>query len=98
MYVFDIQYTREFLAGDGPAGAFAQKYTVIPNSLSDNKLYGHRKVSYYHMVVSDCTVKWPENPFNQSKMDGGSGKSFLSERNRNFLFECALWSIPALDI
>ena len=41
----------------GPAGAFAQKYTVIPNSLSDNKLYGHRKVSHYHMVVSDCTVK-----------------------------------------
>jgi site-specific recombinase XerD len=25
-------------------------------------------------------------------MGGGSGKSFLSERNRNFLFECARWS------
>jgi hypothetical protein len=41
----------------GPAGAFAQKYTVMHNALSDNKLYGHRKVSQCHRVVSDCTLK-----------------------------------------
>jgi hypothetical protein len=41
----------------GPAGAFAQKYTVMHNALSDNKLYGHRKVSQYHRVVSYCTLK-----------------------------------------
>jgi hypothetical protein len=27
----------------GPAGAFAQEYTVMRNTLSDNKLYGHEK-------------------------------------------------------
>src|SRR5262245_57387312 len=30
---------------DGPAGAFVQEYTVLPNALSDKKLYGYEKVS-----------------------------------------------------
>lgn len=38
----------------GPAGAFAQEYTVMPNTLSDNKLYGHEKASQY--CISDLTV------------------------------------------
>ena len=51
--------TRAALAareeGDpGPAGAFAQAYTVMRNTLSDNKLYGHEKASQYGM--SDLTV------------------------------------------
>jgi hypothetical protein len=41
-------------APDGPAGAFAQEYTVMRNTLSDNKLYGHEKASQYGM--SDLTV------------------------------------------
>jgi hypothetical protein len=35
----------------GPAGAFAQEYTVMRNTLSDNKLYGHEKASQYHIYV-----------------------------------------------
>jgi hypothetical protein len=38
----------------GPAGAFAQEYTVMRNTLSDNKLYGHGKASQY--CISDLTV------------------------------------------
>ena len=38
----------------GPAGAFAQEYTVMRNTLSDNKLYGHEKASQY--CISDLTV------------------------------------------
>ena len=38
----------------GPAGAFAQEYTVMCNTLSDNKLYGHEKASQYG--ISDLTV------------------------------------------
>jgi hypothetical protein len=41
--------------------------------------------------VADPLIE-AENPFDKSKMGGGSGKSFLSERNRTFLFECARWS------
>ncbi len=41
-------------APDGPAGAFAQEYTVMHNTLSDNKLYGHGKASQY--CISDLTV------------------------------------------
>jgi len=33
----------------GPAGAFAQEYTVMRNTLSDNKLYSHEKTSQYHI-------------------------------------------------
>ena len=39
---------------EGPAGAFAQEYTVMHNTLSDNKLYGHGKASQY--CISDLTV------------------------------------------
>src|SRR5262245_23527365 len=38
----------------GPAGAFAQEYTVMRNTLSNNKLYDHEKASRYH--ISDLTV------------------------------------------
>jgi hypothetical protein len=38
----------------GPAGAFAQEYTVMRNTLSDNKLYGHKKAS--QDCISDLTV------------------------------------------
>ena len=38
----------------GPAGAFAQEYTVMRNTLSDHKLYRHEKASQYH--TSDLTV------------------------------------------
>jgi len=38
----------------GPAGAFAQEYTVMRNTLSDNKLYGHEKASQYN--ISDLSV------------------------------------------
>jgi hypothetical protein len=38
----------------GPAGAFAQEYTVMRNTLSDNKLYGHEKASQYG--TPDLTV------------------------------------------
>src|SRR5262245_30526674 len=41
----------------GPAGAFAQEYTVIPNALFDKKLYGHEKASQGRPPASDCTVK-----------------------------------------
>ena len=39
---------------NGPSGAFAQEYTVMRNTLSDNKLYGHEKASQY--CISDLTV------------------------------------------
>jgi hypothetical protein len=42
---------------NGPAGAFAQEYTVIPSAFSDKKLYGHEKASQGRPPVSDCTVK-----------------------------------------
>jgi hypothetical protein len=38
----------------GPAGAFAQEYTVMRNTLSDNKLHGHEKASQYG--TPDLTV------------------------------------------
>jgi transposase len=41
----------------GPAGAFAQEYTVTGNAFFDNKLYGHGKASQCHRLNSDCTVK-----------------------------------------
>ncbi len=43
--------------GGGPAGAFAQEYTVTRNAFSDNKLYGYGKTSPCHRLDSDCTVK-----------------------------------------
>src|SRR5262245_24925470 len=33
------------VAQPGPAGAFAQEYTVMRNTLFDNKLYDHEKAS-----------------------------------------------------
>jgi hypothetical protein len=36
---------------DGPAGAFAQEYTVMRNTLSSNKLYGHETANQYHISV-----------------------------------------------
>jgi hypothetical protein len=51
----------------GPAGAFAQEYTVMPNAFSDKKLYGHEKASQGRPPVSDCTVKGLKNSFDQSK-------------------------------
>jgi transposase len=42
---------------EGPAGAFAQEYTVIRNALSDNKLYGYGKASQCRRPNSYCTVK-----------------------------------------
>jgi hypothetical protein len=33
------------LAPDGPAGAFVQKYTVLHNVLSDNRLYDKKTAS-----------------------------------------------------
>ena len=41
----------------GPAGAFAQEYTVTGNAFFDNKLYGHGKASQCHRLNSDCTLK-----------------------------------------
>src|SRR6266446_8883156 len=41
----------------GPAGAFAQEYTVTRNAFSDNQLYGYGKTSQCHRLDSDCTVK-----------------------------------------
>ena len=38
----------------GPAGVFAQEYTVMRNPLSDNKLYGHEKAGQY--CICDLTV------------------------------------------
>jgi len=38
----------------GPAGACAQEYTVMRNTLIDNKLYDYEKASRSH--ISDLTV------------------------------------------
>jgi hypothetical protein len=46
--------TCQVFSQPGPAGAFAQEYTVMRNTLSDNKLYGHEKASQY--CISDLTV------------------------------------------
>jgi hypothetical protein len=41
----------------GPAGAFAQEYTVMCNALYDNKLYGHGKVRQCHRHDTECTLR-----------------------------------------
>src|SRR5262249_8309172 len=46
----------------GPAGAFAQEYTVIRNTLFDNKLSGHEKSEPKSHICSDCTIKMPRKP------------------------------------
>jgi hypothetical protein len=63
---------------DGPAGAFAQEYSVMRNTLSDNKLYGHKKAS--QDCISDLTVlkKKPENPFNKADGTAKTLKPYLS--------------------
>jgi hypothetical protein len=49
-----LQIATAPLVPYGPAGAFAQEYTVMRNTLSDNKLYGHKKAS--QDCISDLTV------------------------------------------
>jgi hypothetical protein len=59
LLVFLMRFSAR-VAQYGPAGAFAQEYTVMRNTLSDNKLYDHEKASQYG--TPDLTV-----PYNDRK-------------------------------
>jgi hypothetical protein len=41
----------------GPAGAFAQEYTVTHNAFSDNELYGRGKANHCGLFATYYTIK-----------------------------------------
>ena len=57
-----VSFRPETVNEDGPAGAFAQKHTVLHNVLSDNRLHGHRTASQGHGSASSRSLRGSFEP------------------------------------